>query len=108
MNLAWVRQSYFPDILSQVAPIATRGNSLDIAVLDDNGQRVWGHESGGAVLDPRVSAVVHRSIGQHGRARLDAGCQNVDHSHPPINQTPRWWVPRRAPTKHCSRPPRPR
>ena len=38
VNLAWVRQSYFSDILSQVAPIATRGNSLDIAVLDDNGQ----------------------------------------------------------------------
>ena len=31
VNLAWVRQSYFSDILSQVAPIATRGNSLDIA-----------------------------------------------------------------------------
>jgi signal transduction histidine kinase len=66
VNLAWVRQSYFPDILSQVAPIATRGNSLDIAVLDDNGQRVWGRESGGAMLvrefpllflDPSVSMV---------------------------------------------------
>jgi signal transduction histidine kinase len=66
VNLAWVRQSYFSDILSQVAPIATRGNSLDIAVLDDTGRRVWGRESGGAVLvrefpllflDPSVSMV---------------------------------------------------
>jgi signal transduction histidine kinase len=66
VNLAWVRQSYFSDILSQVAPIATRGNSLDIAVLDDNGQRVWGRETGQAALvrdfpllflDPSVSMV---------------------------------------------------
>jgi signal transduction histidine kinase len=66
VNLAWVRQSYFSDILSQVAPIATRGNSLDIAVHDDNGQRVWGRESGRAALvrdfpllflDPSVSLV---------------------------------------------------
>jgi signal transduction histidine kinase len=66
VNLAWVRQSYFSDILSQVAPIATRGNSLDIAVLDDNGRRVWGRESGGSslvrefpllFLDPSVSMV---------------------------------------------------
>jgi signal transduction histidine kinase len=66
VNLAWVRKSYFPDILSQVAPIATRGNSLDIAVLDDRGQRVWGQEREGAALvrefpllflDPSVSMV---------------------------------------------------
>jgi two-component system phosphate regulon sensor histidine kinase PhoR len=66
VNLAWVRQSYFPDILSQVAPIATRGNSLDIAVVDENGQRVWGRETHGEVLvrefpllfmDPSVSMV---------------------------------------------------
>ena len=66
VNLAWVRQSYFSDILSQVAPIAERGNSLDIAVLDDTGRLVWGRESGGAVLvrefpllflDPSVSMV---------------------------------------------------
>ena len=66
VNLAWVRQSYFADILSQVAPIATRGNSLDIAVLDDAGQRVWGREGRDPVLvrkfpllflDPSVSMV---------------------------------------------------
>jgi signal transduction histidine kinase len=67
VNLDWVRQAYFPDILSQVAPIATRGNNLDIAVLDDTGRRVWGSgEGGGAVLvrsfpllflDPSVSMV---------------------------------------------------
>jgi signal transduction histidine kinase len=66
VNLSWVRQSYFSDILSQVAPIATRGKSLDIAVLDEKGQRVWGHEQNGMVLerefpllflDPSVSMV---------------------------------------------------
>src|SRR5919106_3021018 len=66
VNLPWVRQSYFADILSQVAPIATRGNDLDIAVLDDAGQRVWGREGRRPVLvrefpllfmDPSVSMV---------------------------------------------------
>jgi two-component system phosphate regulon sensor histidine kinase PhoR len=66
VNLAWVRRSYFSDILSQVAPIATRGNRLDIEVIDDGGQRVWGRDSGpGAMtrefpllfLDPSVSMV---------------------------------------------------
>ena len=66
VNLAWVRQSYFADILSQVAPIAMRGNSLDIAVVDDAGKRVWGGESRRPVLvrefpllflDPSVSMV---------------------------------------------------
>jgi signal transduction histidine kinase len=66
VNLDWVRRSYFSDILSQVAPIATRGNGLDIEVLDDSGQRVWGRDIGeGAMtrdfpllfLDPSVSMV---------------------------------------------------
>jgi two-component system phosphate regulon sensor histidine kinase PhoR len=66
VNLAWVRQSYFSDILSQVAPIATRRSSLDIAVLDDSGARVWGRETARAALvrefpllflDPSVSMV---------------------------------------------------
>ena len=66
VNLAWVRQSYFSDILSQVAPIATRGNSLNIAVLDDKGQRIWGRDGGAHALvrefpllflDPSVSMV---------------------------------------------------
>jgi signal transduction histidine kinase len=66
VNLAWVRQSYFSDILSQVAPIVTRGSSLDIAVLDDKGERVWGRENGRTALvrefpllflDPSVSMV---------------------------------------------------
>ena len=42
VNLAWVRRAYFSDILSQVAPIATRGKGLDIAVLDEHGRLVWG------------------------------------------------------------------
>jgi signal transduction histidine kinase len=66
VNLAWIRQSYFADLLSQVAPIAMRGNNLDIAVRDDTGQRVWGRESRRPVLvrefpllflDPSVSMV---------------------------------------------------
>jgi signal transduction histidine kinase len=66
VNLEWVRQSYFSDLLSQVTPIATRGNSLDIAVLDDAGKRVWGRHNGSAHLvrefpllfvDPSVSMV---------------------------------------------------
>ncbi len=65
VNLAWVRSSYFPDILSQVAPIATRGD-LDIAVVDDTGTRIWGRNTSGTVLvrqfpllflDPSVSMV---------------------------------------------------
>lgn len=51
VNLAWVRESYFADILSQVAPIARRGHSLDIAVLDDKGRLIWGRASGRAALD---------------------------------------------------------
>jgi signal transduction histidine kinase len=66
VNLGWVRNSYFSDILSQVAPIATRGNNLDIAVFDDKGRRVWGNEGARNVLvrefpllflDPSVSMV---------------------------------------------------
>ena len=66
VNLTWVRQSYFSDLLSQVAPIATRGHNLDIAVVDDTGRRVWGREQDGTklerefpllFLDPSVSMV---------------------------------------------------
>ena len=66
-------ESYFSDILSQVAPIATRGNSLDIAVLDDAGHQVWGRDSGARGHGARVPAPVPRPIRQHGRARLDSG-----------------------------------
>ncbi len=66
VNLTWVRQSYFSDLLSQVAPLATHGNNLDIAVVDDNGHPVWGRESSGTpfvrefpllFLDPSASMV---------------------------------------------------
>jgi two-component system phosphate regulon sensor histidine kinase PhoR len=66
VNLDWVRESYFADILSQVAPIATRDNSLDIAVVDDAGHLVSGRQGTGGVLsrsfpllflDPSVSMV---------------------------------------------------
>ena len=42
VNVSWVRQAYFADLFSQVAPIATRGSGLTIAVADERGQRVWG------------------------------------------------------------------
>jgi signal transduction histidine kinase len=66
VNLAWVRQSYFSDILSQVEPIATTGSDLNIAVVDDAGNRIWGHDVGDPTmvrefpllfLDPSVSMV---------------------------------------------------
>jgi two-component system phosphate regulon sensor histidine kinase PhoR len=66
VNLAWLRQSYFPDILRQVAPIATRGNNFNIAVVDDRGTRIWGTDGGPRALvrefpllflDPSVSMV---------------------------------------------------
>ena len=66
VNLAWVRASYFSDILAQVAPIATRGKTVDIAVLDDRGNRIWGRENGQPgiarkfpllFVDPSVSMV---------------------------------------------------
>lgn len=66
VNLDWVRESYFSDLLSQVEPIATRGNNLNIAVLDDKGQHVWGDEGRSPVmvrefpllfLDPSASLV---------------------------------------------------
>ena len=66
VNLGWVRQSYFADLLTQVAPLATRGTTLDIAVLDDTGTPVWGSETAGTVrirefpllfVDPSVSMV---------------------------------------------------
>jgi signal transduction histidine kinase len=41
VDLAWVRGSYFPDILSQVV---NRGSRLDLAVLDDQGHAIFGRE----------------------------------------------------------------
>ena len=96
VNLAWVRSSYFPDILSQVAPIATRGN-LDIAVLDENGTRVWGRNTSGPLLvrefpllflDPSVSMVALGSTpavrtwtiqtGQSNQSPLTGAAQGAD------------------------------
>lgn len=51
VNLNWVRRSYFPDILSQVATIATRRAGLDIAVFDEHGDRIWGSDDGGGIGD---------------------------------------------------------
>jgi two-component system phosphate regulon sensor histidine kinase PhoR len=96
VNLAWVRSSYFPDILSQVAPIATRGD-LDIAVVDDTGTRVWGRNTSGTLLvrqfpllflDPSVSMVALGSTpavrtwtiqtGQSNQSALRGAAQGAD------------------------------
>jgi two-component system, OmpR family, phosphate regulon sensor histidine kinase PhoR len=50
VNLAWVRRGYFSELLSEIAPVATRGTSLDISVLDERGARVWGEENGNPPL----------------------------------------------------------
>ena len=86
VNLAWVRASYFSDILSQVAPIATRGNTLDIAVLDDSGKRVWGRDDGQSAMvrsfpllfvDPSVSMVA---------ARVHCGSPHLDDPDEPVGR----------------------
>ena len=47
VNLAWVRGSYFPDILSQVV---NRGSRLDLAVLDDQGHAIFGREDTSGIV----------------------------------------------------------
>jgi len=42
VNLAWARQTYFPDLTAQVARIGGLGDGLAIAILDDAGAPVVG------------------------------------------------------------------
>jgi signal transduction histidine kinase len=42
VNLAWVRESYFADILSEVQPSASGGLTQDVALLDEHGRTVVG------------------------------------------------------------------
>ena len=44
VNLSWVRQSYFPDLLSEVTDLSERGSTLNIGVFDDRNALVWGDE----------------------------------------------------------------
>ncbi|HKY19919.1 MAG TPA: HAMP domain-containing sensor histidine kinase [Vicinamibacterales bacterium] len=44
VNLSWVRQSYFPDLLSEVTDLSNRRDTLNIGVFDDRGALVWGDE----------------------------------------------------------------
>ena len=46
VNLAWVRQRYFPDIVSEVARIGEAGTALEYAVLDHTGTPVGGRLAG--------------------------------------------------------------
>ncbi len=42
VNLAWVREHYFPEITEQVARIAGAGGGASLAVMDEHGARVAG------------------------------------------------------------------
>jgi signal transduction histidine kinase len=46
VNLAWVRQHYFAEIVSEVARIGEGGTALDYAVLDETGIPVGGRIAG--------------------------------------------------------------
>lgn len=47
VNLAWVRQNYFPEIVSQVARIGESAAVLDYGVTDEHNQPVTGNASPG-------------------------------------------------------------
>jgi signal transduction histidine kinase len=42
VNLAWVRDVYFSEMVSQIGPIVNRGSRLEIAVVDHDGRVVSG------------------------------------------------------------------
>jgi two-component system, OmpR family, phosphate regulon sensor histidine kinase PhoR len=46
VNLAWVRERYFPEIVSEVARIGESGTALEYAVFDDAGRAVGGGLNG--------------------------------------------------------------
>jgi signal transduction histidine kinase len=79
VNLGWVRGAYFAELFSQVMPIASRGAGLDIGILDEQGQAVWGTVDGSRpmvrefpllFLDPSVGKVALDADGKVRRWRL--------------------------------------
>ena len=50
VNLAWVRERYFSDLVSEVSRIGERSAALDYAVLDDKGQELTGGAQDHAAL----------------------------------------------------------
>ena len=44
VNLSWVRQSYFPDLLSEVTDLSESGSRLNIGVFDERNVPVWGDQ----------------------------------------------------------------
>jgi signal transduction histidine kinase len=44
VNLSWVRQSYFPDLLAEVTALSERGSRLNVGVFDERNGLVWGDE----------------------------------------------------------------
>jgi signal transduction histidine kinase len=53
VNLDWVRQQYFADILSEVKPSASGGLTQDVALLDEHGRTVVGSMSKGPPIAER-------------------------------------------------------
>lgn len=45
VNLEWIRDSYFSDLLPQIVRVANRERSLDIGIVDEKGSIVWGSDS---------------------------------------------------------------
>ena len=45
VNLEWIRDSYFSDLLPQLVRVANRERSLDIGIVDEEGRLVWGADS---------------------------------------------------------------
>jgi two-component sensor histidine kinase len=54
VNLAWVREWYFADILSEVKPSASGGLTQDVALLDEHNRTVIGSHSAGPPIAERA------------------------------------------------------
>ena len=56
VNLEWIREAYFSDLLPQIVRVANRERSLDIGIVDEKGALVWG--SGGAAPQTQRSFAI--------------------------------------------------
>jgi len=54
VNLAWVREWYFADILSEVKPSASGSLTQDVALLDEHNRTVIGSHSAGPPIAERA------------------------------------------------------
>jgi signal transduction histidine kinase len=53
VNLSWIRQAYFSDLVSQVARIVDSSGTLNLAVVDDRGKVVSGGDARAAAATER-------------------------------------------------------